>query len=72
MATLMAQLNCLVLDLPNSVIIYWILWIYLFDFNMKHILGIKNTMADGLSQQPLIEEDLWKMKNNNTDEFLDA
>ena len=59
-ATLVAQLNHLVSDLPNSVIICWILWIYLFDFDVKHVLGMKNTVADGLSQQPLMKEDLWE------------
>ena len=57
-ATLMAQLNHLVLDLSNYVIICWISWIHLFDFNVKHVPGMKNTVADGLSQQPSTEEDL--------------
>ena len=59
-ATLVAQLNHLASDLSNSVIICWILWIYLFDFDVKHVLGMKNTVADGLSQQPLMKEDLWE------------
>lgn len=44
----MVQLNYPVLDLPNLVIICWILWICLFDFNVKYILGIKKTIVDGL------------------------
>ena len=57
-ATLVAQLNHPVSDLPNSVIICWISWIHLFDFDVKHVSGMKNTVADGLSQQPPTEEDL--------------
>ena len=47
-ATLVAQLNHLVSDLPNSVIICWISWIHLFDFDVKHVSGMKNTVVDGL------------------------
>lgn len=32
---------------------------------------MKNIIVDGLFQQPLIKEDLWKAENNNIDEFLD-
>lgn len=48
-ATLVAQLNRPATDLPNSVIVRWISWIRLFDFDVKHVPGTKNTVADGLS-----------------------
>ena len=39
---------------------------------MRHVLGIKNTVADGLSRWLVTEEDIKEIKNNNTDKFLDA
>ena len=39
---------------------------------MRHVPGIKNTVADGLSRWLVTEEDIKEIKNNNTDKFLDA
>lgn len=71
-ATLVAQLNQPVMDLPGSIVVRWIAWIYLFDFDMKHVPETKNIVADGLLRQPVNKEDMKEVENNNTNEFLDA
>ena len=71
-ATLVAQLNRPATDLPGSVVVRWIAWIRLFDFDVKHVPGTKNTVADGLSRRPATEEDVKEAENDNTEEFLDA
>jgi hypothetical protein len=38
-------------DLSGALIIRWIVWINLFDFNIKYVPGKKHAVADGLSQQ---------------------
>ena len=60
------------MDLSGSVVIRWIAWIYLFDFDIRHVLGMKNTVADGLSRQLVTEEDVKEIENNNINKFLDA
>ena len=60
------------MDLSGSVVIRWIAWIYLFDFDIRHVLGMKNTVADGLSRQLVTEEDVKEVENNNINKFLDA
>ena len=71
-ATLVAQLNWPVMDLSGSVVVRWIAWICLFNFDVRHVLGMKNTVADRLSRQLVTEKDMKKVENNNIDEFLDA
>jgi len=36
-------------DLPNAMIMRWLAYARLFDFDVKHIKGNKNSVADGLS-----------------------
>src|SRR5699024_4727560 len=71
-ATLVAQLNRPATDLPGSVVVGWIAWIRLFDFEMKHVSGTRNTVADGLSPRPGTDEDTREAEIDNTDESLDA
>ena len=71
-ATLVAQLNQPVIDLSGSVVVRWITWIHLFDFDMKHVPGMKNMVTNGLSRQLVTEKDIKKMENNDIDEFLNA
>ena len=44
----------------------------MFNFDVRHVLGIKNTVADGLSRWLATEEDVKEVENNNIKEFLDA
>ena len=49
---LVAQLNQSGTDLPGALVTRWIAWIQLFDFEVQHILGRKDTAADRLSRRP--------------------
>ena len=60
------------MDLPGSVVVRWIAWICLFDFDVRHVLGMKNTVTDGLSRQLVTKKDVKKAENDNMDKFLNA
>ncbi len=55
---LVAELNRFGTDLPGTLVTKWIVWIRLFDFDVRHILGNKYTAADGLSRRLSTEKDL--------------
>jgi len=48
-SVLVAQLNRLATDLPGALVTRWIAYIWLFDFEVRHVPGTKHTVADGLS-----------------------
>jgi hypothetical protein len=54
---LIAQLNRSATDLPGALIVRWIAWIRLFDFDVRHIPGNRHTAADGLSRRPRVPSD---------------
>jgi len=37
--------------LPRSLVARWIAWIQIWDFEIKHVLGKKNSATNGLSRQ---------------------
>ena len=45
------QLNYTATNLPRALIIKWLIQIQLQDFNIRHILRKKNSLADRLLQQ---------------------
>ena len=47
----MAQLNRSATDLPGALVTQWLAWIRLFDFEVKHIAGKSNVVADALSRR---------------------
>ena len=55
---LAAQLNQQVTDLPGAFVTQWLAWIRLFDFEVRHVPGTKNVVADSLSRRPATEEDI--------------
>jgi len=50
--TLVAQLNRAATDLPGALMTRWLAWIQLWDFDVRHVPGKKNSLADGLSRRP--------------------
>ena len=48
---LVAQLNGAASDIPGALVMRWIAWIRLFDFEVKHVPRTKHTAADGLSRR---------------------
>lgn len=49
---LVSQLNGAANDVPGAMIIRWMSYILLFDFTVRHVPGVKNGVADGLSRKP--------------------
>ena len=70
--TLVAQLNRAATDLPGALVTRWIAWIQLFDFEVRHIKGNKNTAADGLSRRPLQSDDSESDAEMDIDEWITA
>ena len=48
---LVSQLNGAGTDVPEALVVRWIAWIQLFDFEVKHVPGKKHTAADRLSRR---------------------
>jgi hypothetical protein len=70
-AVLVAQLNRAASDLPGSLLTRWIAWMRLFDFEVKHIPGKKNSAADGLSRRPRTEsDDIDEAHEQDIDEWI--
>lgn len=70
-SVLIAQLNQSRTDLPGALVIRWIAWIQLFDFEVRHIPGRKHGTADGLSRQPPTAADLAEAKaEEDIDDFI--
>jgi hypothetical protein len=68
--TLVAQLNRSASDLPTSLVTRWLAWLHLFDFEVRHVPGKKNVVADALSRRPRTEED--EDEEEEVEKFLDA
>jgi hypothetical protein len=71
--TLVAQLNRSATDLPGALVTQWLAWIRLFDFEVKHIEGKKNVVADALSRRrPTAEEVADAENEQDIDEWVTA
>ncbi len=44
-------------DLPNTVMMHWIMYIQLFMFEVNHTLGTAHRIPDGLSHRPCMAND---------------
>ncbi|KAK6215417.1 putative gag-pol poly protein [Colletotrichum tabaci] len=70
---LVAQINGAANDLPSAMMTRWLAWIRLFDFEIKHIDGKKNTAADGLSRKPPGPSDLKEAGlEEDIEDFIDC
>jgi hypothetical protein len=70
---LVHQLNGAARDLPGALMMRWITWIRMFDFEVKHVPGTKNPVADALSRKPPGPSDLLeKVTEEDIDDYIDA
>jgi hypothetical protein len=69
--TLARQLRGSVSDIPNSDIVRWISWIQLFDFEVRHIAGEKNRVADALSRKAPGPSDLQELEDQRKEDLDD-
>jgi hypothetical protein len=69
--TLVAQLNRSATDLPGALVTQWMAWIRLFDFEVRHVPGSKNVVADALSRRPATIDDITERDNEqDIDEWV--
>src|SRR5436190_14929007 len=70
---LVAQLNRSVTDLPGSLVMRWIAYIRLFDFEVRHMPGKKHTAADGLSRcLQTASDDIDDMYETDLEDLINA
>lgn len=62
----------MVSDLPGSVVNRWLAWIRLFDFEVKHVSGVKHGGPDGLSRRERGKDSPEEMAPDEFDGTLDA
>jgi hypothetical protein len=60
------QLNRFDTDLSNALVTRWLVWIRLFDFEVRHVLDIKHTVADDLFRKFSSFNDLKKVAKKKT------
>ena len=69
---LIAQLNHSAVDLSEALMIRWLTWIRLFDFNVRHVLDKKPTAADELFRRSReFSNDIDEIHEKNINDFID-
>ena len=69
---LIAQFNRSNIDFSDALLIRWIAWICLFDFNVRHVKNKKHIVADELFRRFFIEEKRQTInKKMNIDEWIE-
>ena len=70
--TLIAQFNRSTADLSEILIIYWLAWIHLFDFNVRYVFDKKYIATDELSRRFYeFLNDIDEVYEKNIDDFID-
>ena len=59
-------------DLPRALVTRWLAWIKLQDFNICHVPGKRNTVANKLLQRPFNKKDVSKELENNINKFINS
>src|SRR5262249_18180574 len=73
--TLVHQLNLPASDLPGAAVTRWLAWLRLFDFEVVHVPGERNSGPDALSRRPHAENDSESDNESDVDdieEMIDA
>ena len=61
------------MDILGALVMKWVAWIRLFDFEVKHIPGKKHTAANGLSRRGATPDKMKEeAKEEDIDDFIDA
>jgi hypothetical protein len=67
------QFNRLRTDLPSTLFIRWLAWIRLFNFEIRHVSGIKYIAVNSLSRRPRTASDnIDKIYEKDIDNFITA
>ena len=61
---LIAQLNCSSTNFFDFFMIRWIVWIRLFDFEIRHVKNKKKFFAKKFAEKPLTEKKKWDCSKN--------
>jgi hypothetical protein len=70
---LVDQLNRFDTDFSDAFVTRWLVWIRLFDFEIRHVFDIKYTAADDLFKKSLSSNDLKKVaEKKDIDDWIDA
>ena len=67
----MTQFNRSAANLPKVLIIRWLIWIKLFDFDVKHVFDKKYTIANNFSRRfQNFLNDIDEIHEENIDDFI--
>ena len=69
--TLIVQFNRSAVDLSEALVIRWLAWIRLFDFDVRHVLDKRHTATDELSRRSReLSNDIDEVHEKNIDDFI--
>ena len=67
----MTQFNRFVANFSKTLIIHWLTWIKLFNFNVKYVFDKKHTIANDFSRRFWnFLNDIDKIYEKNIDDFI--
>ena len=70
--TLIVQLNRSAVDFFKILMICWLTWIYLFDFDIRHVLDKRHIATDKLFRRSCkFSNDIDEVHEKNINDFID-